>query len=133
MVINNFSESRFKAFAIECKFSEAYSSRNHSGIDPKYIKLNTLWDDIPNFLEFAKTISPYDKRFTHLHTAQLVKHILGLKGKFGKNEFRFLYLWYDTIGPESAKHHVEIEEFTKIAKADGVYFYAMSYQELMLN
>ena len=133
VVINNSSESRFKVFAIECKFTEAYSLRNHSGINPKYIELDKIWDDIPNFLEFAKTISPDDNRFTHLHPAQLVKHILGLKEKFGKKKFRLLYLWYDTIGPESAKHHKEIEEFIKITKTDGLYFHAMSYQDLIIK
>ena len=43
VVIKNSSESRFEVFAIECKFSEAYSSRNHSGISPKYIELNKVW------------------------------------------------------------------------------------------
>jgi hypothetical protein len=113
VVINNSPESRFKVFAIECKFSEAYYSRRHSGVSPKYIGLNKVWNNIPNLLELAKEISPDDNRFTHLHPAQLVKHILGLKEKFGKNKFRLLYLWYDTIGPESAKHHKEIEEISK--------------------
>ncbi|MBU4348841.1 hypothetical protein KJ599_00785 [bacterium] len=133
VVIKNSPESRFEVFAIECKFSEAYSPGTHSGISPKYIELNKVWDDIPNLLKLAKKISPDDNRFTYLHLAQLVKHILGLKEKFGKNKFRLLYLWYDTIGPESAKHHKEVEEFTKITKADGVYFHAMSYQDLIIK
>jgi len=131
IVIKNSPESRFKVFAIECKFSEAYYLRTHSGISPKYIELDTIWNDIPNLLKLAKEVSPHDNRFTHLHSAQLIKHILGLKEKFGKNKFRLLYLWYDTIGPESAKHHKEIEEFTKITKADRVYFHSMSYQDLI--
>ena len=131
VVINNSPESRFKVFAIECKFSEAYYSGTHSGISPKYIELDTIWDDMPNLLKLAKEISPDDNRFTRLHPAQLIKHILGLKEKFGKNKFRLLYLWYDTIGPESAKHHKEIEEFIKITKTDGIYFHAMSYQDLI--
>ncbi len=133
VVINNSPESRFKVFAIECKFSEAYNPRAHSGISPKYIELNKVWDNIPNLLKLAKTISPDDNRFTYLHLAQLVKHILGLKEKFGKNKFRLLYLWYDTIGPESAKHHKEIEKFIEITKADGIYFHAMSYQDLIIR
>jgi len=133
VVINNSTESRFKVFAIECKFSEAYYSRTHSGISPKYIELDKVWDDIPNLLKLAKEISPDDNRFTRLHPAQLIKHILGLKEKFGKNKFRLLYLWYDTIGAESAKHHKEIEEFIKITKADGIYFHAMSYQDLIIK
>jgi hypothetical protein len=91
-VINNSPKSRFEVFAIECKFSEAYSSRKHSGIKSKYIELDTIWDDIPNLYKFAKTISPDDSQFTYLHPAQLIKHILGLKEKFGKNKFRLLYL-----------------------------------------
>ncbi len=90
VVIKNSPESRFKVFAIECKFSEAYYSRTHSGISPKYIELNKVWDDMPNLLKLAKEISPDDNRFTHLHPAQLIKHILGLKEKFGKNKFRLL-------------------------------------------
>ena len=133
VVINNSPESRFKVFAIECKFSEAYYSRTHSGISPKYIELDKVWDDIPNLLEWAKEISSDDKKYFYLHPAQLVKHILGLKEKFGKDKFRLLYLWYDTIGPESAKHHKEIDEFTKITKADGVYFHAISYQDLIIK
>ncbi|OGD16394.1 hypothetical protein A2V47_02800 [Candidatus Atribacteria bacterium RBG_19FT_COMBO_35_14] len=133
VVITNSPKSRFKVFVIECKFSEAYSSQKHSGIDPKYIELDTIWEDIPNLYQFAKTISPDDGQFTYLHPAQLIKHILGLKEKFGKNKFRLLYLWYDTIGPESATHHREINEFIKITKADGVYFHAMSYQELIIK
>ena len=133
VVINNSSESRFKVFAIECKFSEAYYSRTHSGVSPKYIGLNKVWNNMPNLLNLAKEISPDYNRFTRLHPAQLIKHILGLKEKFDKNKFRLLYLWYDTIGPESAKHHKEIEEFTKITKADGIYFHAMSYQDLIIK
>lgn len=133
VAINNSKNFRFKVFAIECKFSEAYSSRNHFGIDSKYIELDKIWDDIPNLYKFAKTISPDDNRFIYLHPAQLIKHILGLKEKFGKNKFRLLYLWYDTIGPESAVHHKEINEFIKITKADGIYFHAMSYQDLIIR
>ena len=138
VIITNSPKSRFKVFAIECKFSEAYSSRKHSGIDPKYIELGKIWDDIPNLYQFAKTICPesldYDQfKFVYLHPAQLVKHILGLKEKFGKNKFRLLYLWYDTIGPESATHHREINDFIKITKADGIYFHAISYQDLIIK
>jgi len=131
VVIKNSPESRFKVFAIECKFSEAY--RTHSGISPKYIELNKVWDDIPNLLKLAKEVSPYDNRFAHLHPAQLIKHILGLKATFGKDKFRLLYLWYDTIGSEGDRHHKEINEFTKITKEDGIHFHSMSYQELIIR
>ena len=133
VVIDNSPESRFKVFAIECKFSEAYYPGTHSGISPKYIELDKVWNNIPNLLELAKTISLNDAKFTHLHPAQLIKHILGLKNKFGKDRFRLLYLWYDTIGPESGIHHKEIDEFTEITKADNLHFHAISYQELVIK
>ena len=133
VVIRNSPKSRFNVFAIECKFSEAYSSRKHPGIKPKYIQLKNVWEDIPNLYKLAKTISHVDNKYNHLHPAQLIKHILGLKEMFGKNKFRLLYLWYDTIGPESAKHHSEINEFIEITKLDGIYFHALSYQELIMR
>ncbi len=133
VVIENSPSSRFKVFAIECKFSEAYLSRNHSGISPKYIELDTIWGGMPNLLKLAKEISPDDNKYSYLYPAQLVKHILGLKEKFGKNKFRLLYLWYDTVGPESRIHHKEIDKFTKITKADNLYFHAISYQDLIVN
>ncbi len=133
VTIENSPESKFKVFAVECKFSEAYASRRHSGLKQKYLNLKNIWKDIPNLHKFAKKISPVDKRFNHLHPAQLVKHILGLKENFGKNKFRLLYLWYDCLGDESSIHRKEIEEFTRVAKADSVRFHALSYQELIIK
>lgn len=132
VVFHNSDSSRFKRFAIECKFSEAYSSHGHSGLKPKYIGLTTAWSDMQKLFEFAKSICPTDNKFKYLHPAQLIKHILGLKAKCGKNGFRLLYLWYDVIGKEGAIHRGEIEEFSKVARKDDVYFASMSYQELII-
>lgn len=130
VIIENSSRSKYKVFAVECKFSEAYS-RKHAGIDPKYIKLKDIWADIPHVLRFAKTISPYDHKFLHLHPAQLVKHILGLKNQFDKNSFRLLYLWYDVLGYDGAVHRNEINTFSEVVKSDGIKFHGLSYQELI--
>jgi len=131
VVFHNSDSSRFKRFAVECKFSEAYGSQKHSGLKSAYLKLTELWSDIPNLHKFAESICP-NENFTYLHSAQLIKHILGLKRSFGKSGFRLLYLWYDVLGKEGAVHRDEIEKFSGIAKADGIYFDAMSYQELIL-
>jgi len=64
--------------------------------------------------------------------AQLIKHILGLKAYCGNNDFRLLYLWYDVLGKEGADHRAEVEDFTTLAKSDGVHFHAMTYQELIV-
>lgn len=112
-------------------YSEAYGSQKHGGLKPAYLELQQLWSDIPNLYDFAKSICP-DENFTFLHSAQLIKHILGLKKSVGKNGFRLLYLWYDVLGKEGAIHKEEIEEFVKVTKKDSIYFSAMSYQELIL-
>lgn len=131
-VIFNSESDKIKAFGIECKFSEAYSSRNHSGLKERYLtEITEQWKDIPNLLDFAKTISPEDKSFNHLHPAQLIKHILGLKKEYGKSGFRLLYLWYDVLGQDGCRHRAEIEEFAKITKQDSIKFHSISYQELI--
>lgn len=130
VVFHNTDSAQFKRFAVECKFSEAYGKK-HEGLKPAYLELIELWSDIPSLHKFAKTISP-NENFIHLHSAQLIKHILGLKRNFGKNGFRLLYLWYDVLGKEGTIHRDEIDKFYEIAKADGIYFNAISYQELIL-
>ena len=133
-VILNHENDKIKAFGIECKFSEAYSSRNHSGLKERYLTdITEQWKNIPNLLDFAKTISPEDKVFKHLHPAQLIKHILGLKKEYGKSGFRLLYLWYDVLGQDGCRHRKEIEEFAKIAKQDSIKFHSLSYQELIVK
>jgi hypothetical protein len=132
VVIHNTNDSDIKAFGIECKFSEAYGSREHSGLKEKYlVEIPDQWVDIPNIFEFAKTKSPDYKIFHHLHPAQLFKHILGLKRKYGKKHFRLLYLWYDVYGTDGAGHRKEIETFKEIAKKDDVMIHSLSYQELI--
>jgi len=131
IILNN-ERNKIKAFGIECKFSEAYSTRSHPGLKEKYLTdILEQWKDIPNLFDFAKTISPEDKSFKYLHPAQLIKHILGLKKEYGKSGFRLLYLWYDVLGQDGCRHRTEIEEFARIAKQDRIKFHSISYQELI--
>lgn len=133
VVIHNSPASRFKVFAVECKFAEAYNSRGHTGLKQKYLKLGMIWDDIPALRGLAKSLCPDDKRFRHLHAAQLIKHMLGLKKEFAKDRFRLLYLWYDVLGEEGCIHRKEIEAFTVVARSDGIKFHSLSYQELIVR
>lgn len=130
VVIENEPSAKNKVYAIECKFTEAYGNRSHSGMKEKYLKLD-IWQNIPTLHKLAQTISPDDKQYQYLHPAQLIKHILGLKRAYGKNNFRLMYLWYDTLGYDGWQHRQEIEKFKQIAKADGIQFHATSYQELI--
>src|SRR4030066_543724 len=113
----------YMAFAIECKFTEAYSSRRHVGLDHKYLENEKVWQHLPGTKRLAEEISPNDRRFERLHAAQLIKHILGLNRKYGHSCYRFLYLWYDALGEPGSKHRQEIEVFANIVRSDGVVFH----------
>jgi hypothetical protein len=131
VVIETGGRSPIKAYGIECKFSEAYSSRQHAGLDPKYLALTGIWEGLPATRHLAETIDSSDTHFRHLHAAQLMKHVLGLKSRYGAQGFRLLYLWYDVLGKEGADHRAEVEEFGLIISQDGVPFRAMTFQELI--
>lgn len=131
VVIHNDTEAHIKAFAIECKFSEAYGSREHSGLKEKYLDCYELWNDIPELRRLAERISPNDNDFSFLHAAQLIKHTLGLKRAFGHSGFRLLYLWYDVLGSEGKNHRDEAAQFSSVAKNDGIKFHSLTYQELI--
>ena len=131
VVIHNRVSAPYELFAVECKFSESYGGRAHGGLKSKYLADKNLWADLSALEKLANEISPEDHRYTYLHAAQLIKHILGLKVSIGKEKFRLLYLWYDVLGKDGAVHREEVEDFTIIAKSDGVRFHAMTYQELI--
>lgn len=131
-VVIKSKDSDQNVFAVESKFSEPYGNR-HDGLSDQYIQKENLWDSIPSLYELAKTISPEDDHFKHLHPAQLIKHILGLKNKYDKDDFKLIYLWYDVPGPEGCLHRQEIEKFAKIAEVDGIQFRSITYQEVILN
>lgn len=124
---------RFKAFAIECKFTEAYSSYGHGGVDVKYFENDEIWQGLSATKQLAQEISPDDESFKHLHAAQLIKHILGLNRKFGHSRYRLLYLWYDTCGEQGFHHRKEIEKFAGIVRSDGVVFQETTYQYLIVR
>ena len=126
-------QNRFKAFAIESKFTEAYSSRQHGGLDPKYFRNDAVWEKLSATKSIARKISPDDGHFEHLHASQLIKHILGLNRNYGHSRYRLLYLWYDALGEPGFKHRREVEEFTEIVRSDGVLFHSTSYQELIIR
>jgi hypothetical protein len=131
VVIETDGRSQIKAYGVECKFSEPYSGRQHLGLNPKYLALTDVWEEIPATRCLAETICPEDERFKYLHAAQLIKHVLGLKNRYSLQGFRLLYLWYDVLGEEGAAHRKEIEKITEYVKQDGILFKSITYQELI--
>ena len=138
-------------FAIESKFREPYSGK-HDGLKLRYKEDASLWENLPNLYELAKEISPYNNKFRYLDAAQLLKHILGLKKKYGTPystmktssgralkvatkpyDFYLVYLWYDVLGEDGFRHREEIEQFAQFAKDDGIRFKHITYQKVIAN
>lgn len=124
------SKAKHRAVGIECKFTEAYSSRGHGSLKPAYLEHEKLWEGLPALRAFAETLVKNDTT-KHLHPAQLVKHILGLRHGYGHGRFRLLYLWYAVPHAETAVHQAEIEEFKAICDEDGIKFQATTYQSVI--
>ena len=119
---------------VEGKFTEPYSARGHGGIASAYLEQSALWIGLSKSRHLAESICPTDKDFSHLHVAQLLKHILGLRhARGGSLDFRLVYLWYDVPFDAGAEHHLEIQRFAKIVAGDGITFQAITYQEVILG
>lgn len=117
--------------AIECKFREPYEKRPKRPLRESYFKANGLWDGLTNLQKLAEGIFPKDERFTYLHAAQLVTHVLGLTRHHGRH-FRLAYLWYDVAGEPGHQHRTEIEEIGDVLNDDSIAFTAITWQELIL-
>ena len=118
--------------AIESKFAEPYRSKTYQGLGSKQYNDDSLWNDLPNIKEKRNITTK------HLDYPQLIKHILGLRTetnneKISKDKkITLLYLWYDVPNTKEAKEHQEeIEAFASIAKADGINFRHITYQEVI--
>lgn len=123
----------YKCFAIECKFTEAYSGRGHGGLDGKYLENEQIWQGLPATWQLAQDISPNDSQFNFLHAAQLIKHILGLNRKYGRTKYRLLYLSYDAFGEAGFQHGQEVGDFARIVRSDGIAFHHTTYQDLIIR
>ncbi len=130
-----FEYSNSYVSAIECKFTEPYGQRAHQGLKEKYIIESGIWNNIPKIRKLSEEISPNDNKFKYLHSAQLIKHMLGLlshsNGK--KNKFRLIYLWYDIFGEDGYIHKNEIEMIKDVFQKDDLNFQSITYQELIIK
>ena len=113
--------------AIEAKFGEPYAGMPQHGLRPAHAG-HAFFQDWPRLAKLAKQISPEDRIHQHLHAAQLLKHLLGLKTS--GERFALAYLWFDVGGPAGRRHRDEAHEFTLRARRDGLDVWAMSWQEL---
>lgn len=119
--------------AIECKFSEPFSTRGKLPLSAKYLDcgLDELWEPMPALRSVAERCAdPSVFAFVHLDAAQLLKHLLGLKRRCVSRGY-LLYLYYDVPGPAGDKHVDEISRFADSATRDGVEFLSLSHQTLL--
>jgi hypothetical protein len=124
-----FDDGPWKCAGIEAKFCEPYGDQKPGGLKPIYLQQTALWQDWPNVRAFAQKLTPNDLTHSHLHAAQLLKHLLGLRMQNSTN-FVLVYLWFDVPGTEAAmRHRREIESFGEILMRDGVAFVSRTYQE----
>jgi len=133
VVIENFQT---QTYAIESKFTEPYTYKykkeEDKRISQRYIdKIDfAIWKGLDSLRQLAIEISKENNN-NYLDSAQLIKHILGLKK--AKKNFRLLYLWYDVIGLDGTEHRKEIEQFAKKAKEDNIKFSHITYQEVIMK
>jgi hypothetical protein len=76
-----------RIMAIESKFRESYA--DHAGLRPAYLAHPQIWEGLHNLHRLAEQIVPNDTIFEYLHAAQLLKHILALKNRYGKDGFQY--------------------------------------------
>ena len=90
------------------------------------------WNGIPSLRELAERCAKPDSGFAYLDVCQFLKHALGLRRQSGPGG-RLLYLFYDVPGSAANQHITEIQEFARIASADGLSFSAVTYQDVLLR
>jgi hypothetical protein len=126
----SFDDGPWECAGVEAKFCEPYDDKKPGGLMECYLRETALWQVWPNVRAFAQNLSPNDVTHSHLHAAQLLKHLLGLR-KQNDTSFVLVYLWFDVPDTEAAlRHRREIESFGEVLKRDGVAFVSRTYQEV---
>lgn len=127
-----FYGDKIKTFAIESKFVEPYGSdKSGTVFKHAYFPENTeLWANhgLTHCQDLARKVDHREIKFSRLEAPQLLKHILGLANKFGK-DFTLLYLWYDYPSDEATTHRQEIAKFVQHLNGE-IDFRTMTYQDL---
>ena len=99
--------------AIESKLGEwlVRRPRNKSVFKDKYFPCEPVWSaaGLPRCQALADDLQHGRERPKLLHTAQLLKHALGL-AKSGAPKSTLMYLYFDCAGREAATHRGELEQ-----------------------
>jgi hypothetical protein len=124
-----------ETLAIDSKFTEPYQGKvnqpNGANLD-KYLAKTSIWQGLEHCRSIAERIlgrEGLETDWKYLDIPQLLKHILGLKERFGPRGFHLLYLWYDFPSLEGHAHGEEIKEFEHLTEGD-ISVRDITYQEL---
>ena len=117
-----------KPTAVESKFTEPYS-KGRKSLGKAYVETPGVWGKYACCELLANQIVIGEKVFEHLDAPQLIKHILGLKTKYGEEGFALLYLWYDFASADADKHRQEMQTF-KNSIENEIDFRHLTYQDL---
>lgn len=122
--------SDLRAVAVESKFTEPHGAHPRP-IKPAYLEVPELWQGLGHCRALADEVARGEARFASLDAAQLIKHILALRNKYGPRGALLLYLWYDECGSHAQSHREDAERFAATVATDGVRFVSMTYQSLI--
>jgi len=119
-----------RAVAVESKFTEPYGAHPRP-IKPAYLEVPELWQGLGQCRALAGEVARGEAGFASLDAAQLIKHILALRNKYGPRGSLLLYLWYDECGHRAQLHREDADRFAATVATDGVRFMSMTYQSLI--
>lgn len=104
--------------AIEVKLREPYDHERYTNsFADRYFESPGLWDELPSLARLAETIREDALFHSTLHSAQLIKHALGLQSTYD-SDFILGYLWLRVPGDLGDRHADELTQFTAVAEED---------------
>jgi len=115
---------------VESKFTEPYGG-HAPALKQAYLEVPELWQGLGHCRALADNLADGGAGFEHLDAAQLIKHILALRNRYGPRGCILLYLWYDDAGDKARLHGEETDRFAATVTADGIGFMSMTYQHLI--
>ena len=120
---------------IECKYTEPFQSRKVDlGLKEKYLVEYKYWNELRNIKKLASKISPEDTTNSYFHSAQMIKHVLGMYAATqDKSKVRLLYLYQPAFFENNCKYEEEISKFRDAVEADQIGFSSISWQEVIDN
>lgn len=125
-----------KGVGVESKFGELYGQDQGPFADCYAAPENVgIWEGCEPLRELAVRINRGEKGiYRRLKVAQLIKHVLGLKARFGgAANFDLVYLWYPAPGVEAVEHEEEVRRFGRATDAcrPRVRFRSIAYPDLI--